>query len=164
MKRKNDLIEEVVIEELGEDAIPLIAAMKNKINLSEFKLAEKINKEVNATRNLLYKLNNLDLASFIRRKDKKKGWYIYYWTLKPKNAEHVLKKLNEKKVWALSERLKRELIGNFFICPERCIRLDFEAAFEFEFKCPECGAIMNKEDNREKIRELEEELKKIKRK
>jgi transcription initiation factor TFIIE subunit alpha len=163
MKQQNDLIEKVVIEVLGEEVIPLIRVMKNKVNLSEFKLAEKINKEVNATRNLLYKLHDLNLASFIRRKDKKKGWYIYYWTLQQKNAEHILKKLKKKKIEALTERLRRESSGNFFVCPEKCIRLDFERAFEFEFKCPECGAIISQEDNREKINELEEEIKKLKR-
>jgi len=159
--KKKDSIEEVVIETLGEDALPLLHAMKNKVNVSEFKLADKINKEVNSTRNLLYKLHNLNVASFIRRKDKKKGWYIYYWTLNKKGAEHSLKKQKVAKKEILLERLKREKSGNFFICPENCIRLDFDKAFEFEFKCPECGETIHPEDNRNKIKKLEENLKKL---
>jgi transcription initiation factor IIE alpha subunit len=31
----------------------------------------------------------------------------------------------------------------------------------FEFKCPECGELMNQEDNLENIRLIEEEIKNI---
>ncbi|MBN2454728.1 hypothetical protein JXB11_04240 [Candidatus Woesearchaeota archaeon] len=164
MKQEKGLIEEVVKEEIGEDALPLVRAMKNRVNFSEFKLADKINKDVNETRNILYKLNSLNLASFIRRKDKKKGWYIYYWTLQPKNAAHRARQLDNEKEENIRERLKRESSGDFFICKQKCVRLDFERAFEFEFKCPECGSIIDKEDNIEKIKKLRQELKKLKRK
>ena len=162
MKKGTDIIEEVVKEEVGEDALPLVRALKGRVNVSEFKLADSINKEVNETRNILYKLNNLNLASFIRRKDKKKGWYIYYWTLQPKNARHISKKLEKDKADNITDKLKKELESDFYMCPRKCVRLDFEHAFEFEFKCPECGEIVNQENNEEKISLLKKELKNLK--
>ena len=74
------MIEFVISDVAGEDVVPLVQSLKNKKNVSEFKLAENINKEVNVARNMLYRLYDHNLVSFIRRKDKKKGWYIYYWT------------------------------------------------------------------------------------
>ena len=40
-------------------------------------------------------------------------------------------------------------------------RLDFEQATEFEFKCPECGQLLNQEENEKKIKELEKEIKEL---
>ena len=41
------------------------------------------------------------------------------------------------------------------------MRLDFEKAVGFEFKCPECASLMQQESNEEKIAELEAEVKAI---
>jgi transcription initiation factor TFIIE subunit alpha len=164
MGKTKDLLETVVGEEFGEDILPVVKAMKGRKNFSEFKLADKINRDVNATRNSLYKLYSLNLASFIRKKDKKKGWYIYYWTLLPENAPHLIKMLNGQKKDAISERLQREQASGYFKCGNKCVRLDFEKAFEFEFRCPECGELLSEEDNSDKIRMLENELKKMKEK
>ena len=36
--------------------------------------------------------------------------------------------------------------------------LNFDQATSFEFKCPECGLLMNQEDNQEIIKKLEKEI------
>jgi len=162
MRLTSKLIEQVVSEIAGEDIIPLIRFLKNKKNISEFKIAEKIKKEVNETRNMLYRLYEANLVSFIRKKDKKKGWYIYYWTFNPKRIKFLLYTLNRKKLSSLKNRLEREENNYFFICENNCIRLDFEQATDFNFKCPECGSLVNQEDNCEKIEEIKKEIKKLK--
>jgi transcription initiation factor TFIIE subunit alpha len=164
MEKGQDLLEAVVLEEIGEDALPIVKAMRGRKNFSEFKLADSVNRDVNATRNVLYKLYSLNLAAFIRKKDKKKGWYIYYWTLLPENASHLSSMLRAQKQDNILERLKREKSGSHFVCVSKCIRLDFEKAYEFGFMCPECGTILSEEDNTEKIKQLEKELEKIKEK
>jgi len=161
MKLTNKIIEDVVTEVAGEDVVPLVKNLKNKKNVSEFKLAENIKKEVNEIRNMLYRLYDSNLVSFIRRKDKKKGWYIYYWTFNLKRIKYLVKDLKKKRFQKLKERLERELDSNFFICNKNCIRLDFEQATGFNFKCPECGELMNQEDNSEKIKKIEEEIKSL---
>ena len=123
---------------------------------------ERIKKEINETRNMLYRLHEANLISFIRKKDKKKGWYIYYWTFKPKMIKHLIIRLKKDKLAKLKDRLSREKSSHFFICQNKCIRLDFDQAMNFKFKCPECGEIMNQEDNLENIRLIEEEIKNIK--
>ena len=64
MKLSNKIIEEVVSEVAGEDVVPLVKALKNRKNVSEFKLAENIKEEVNRTRNMLYRLYDANLVSF----------------------------------------------------------------------------------------------------
>jgi len=158
----NKIIEATIVEVAGEDVLPIVSFLKNKKNISEFKIAEVIKKEINTTRNMLYRMQEVNLVSFIRKKDKKKGWYIYYWTFKPKMIKHIVINLKKKKLSKLEDRILREKNNHFFICQNKCIRLDFDQAMNFEFKCPECGEIMNQEDNLEKIRLIEEEIKNIK--
>ena len=161
MRLSNKIIEATIADVAGEDVIPIVHFLKNKKNISEFKIAEAIKKEINKTRNMLYRLQEANLVSFIRKKDKKKGWYIYYWTFKPKMIKHIIISLKKAKLIKLKDRIAREKSSHFFICQNKCIRLDFEQAMNFEFKCPECGEIMNQEDNLENIRLIEEEIKKI---
>jgi transcription initiation factor TFIIE subunit alpha len=110
---------------------------------------------------MLYRLYQANLVSFIRRKDKKKGWYIYYWTFRPKNIKYLVVDLRKRKLDALKDRAKRENENQFYICSNRCLRLSFDQAFDFEFKCPECGEIMDQEDNLGKIEEIEREIRDI---
>ncbi|MEA2036904.1 MAG: transcription factor, partial [Nanoarchaeota archaeon] len=50
---------------------------------------------------------------------------------------------------------------NFFICSQACVRLDFEQATEFEFKCPECGILLHQQDNVRTIDHIKERIKEL---
>jgi len=161
MKVSNKMIEEVVTQIAGEDVMPLVNALKNKKNVSEFKLAEKLEEEINITRNMLYRLYHANLVSFVRRKDKTKGWYIYYWTFKNKQVKFLIKELKKQRVEKLKERLGRESEGQFYMCGTKCMRLSFDQAIDFNFKCPECGSLMEEHDNNKTKENLAEEIKKL---
>ena len=148
MKLSNKIIETTVKEVAGEDVLPLVQYIKNKKNVSEFKIAEALKIEVNIIRNMLYKLYHANLVSFIRKKDKKKGWYIYYWTFNAKRIKFLMEDLKEKKLEKLKDRLEREKNNFFFVCTKKCMRVDFEQASDFGFKCPECGELLVQEDNK----------------
>jgi transcription factor E len=163
MRLTNKVVEQVVLATAGEDVIPLVAALKNKKNYSEFKLAENLKIEVNQVRNMLYRLLKHNLVSFIRRKDKRKGWYIYYWTFRLKQIKNVMKQLKKQRIEKLRDRLLREKNEQFFTCRRRCMRMNFEKASDFLFKCPECGKLLEQEDNSEKIEAIEKEIKGLER-
>jgi len=157
-KITSKIVEEIVSEVAGEDVLPLIKALRNKANVSEFKLADSIRKEINLTRNMLYRLYDNNLVSFIRKKDKKKGWYIYYWTFNQRRIRDLVQVLKKRKFERFNERLQREKTTQFYMCANKCVRLDFEQSHDFNFKCPECGSLLDMEDNSKKIKELEAEL------
>ena len=159
MKLSNSAIEEVISQIAGDEVLPLCRVLKNKKNVSEFKLAEKIDQEINTTRNYLYRLYHANLVSYTRKKDKKKGWYIYYWTFKIKRVAFLGLQIKKEKLEKLLERLKKEQMTQFFACQNECLRLNFEQSINFEFKCPECGELMNQQDNATKIKELEKQIK-----
>ncbi|MBD3304711.1 hypothetical protein GF343_06240 [Candidatus Woesearchaeota archaeon] len=156
------LIEEVASRVAGEDVVPLVKTLKNRRDVSEFTLATETKTEINLVRNRLYRLYNANLVTSIKKKDKKKGWYIYYWTLNIPRFQYLAKDLIKQRITKLKERLEREKSSNFFICSNNCIRLNFEQATDFEFKCPECGELLHQDDNAQKIKEIEKEIKTLK--
>lgn len=155
------VVDELVKEVAGPDVIPLVQLIKDKENISEFKLADKMKITVNQVRNMLYRLSDKNLVSFIRKKDKKKGWYIYYWTFDSKRALELIFELKRKKVNQLREELAKERGENFFSCPNKCVRLNYVDALEIQYKCPECGQILMQVDNTRKIERMEAEIKEL---
>lgn len=151
MKLTTTSLDELVLTTVGEDVLPLIHILRTKNNISEFKLAEMLNVTVNQIRNMLYRLNEQNLVNFIRKKDKKKGWYIYYWSLNQKSMEGTLQKVKHKQLEDLKSRLGKEQEGMFYVCPNGCMRLPMEVAMEHEFRCQECGTLMKEQDNQKTI-------------
>ncbi len=161
MKITKKAFDEVIGEVAGEDVLPLVRNMGNRKNISEFKLSENIKIEINHVRNMLYRLYNANLVSFIRKKDKTKGWYIYYWTFNKERIKELIKSTKKRKIEQLKERVEHEKSSQYFICKSKCIRLDFEQATEFLYKCPECGSLLQEENNSEKIKNLDMEIKRL---
>ncbi|MBU0615094.1 MAG: hypothetical protein KJ601_03295 [Nanoarchaeota archaeon] len=159
----NKKIEDTVKEVIGEDALPIVEFLKEKKNISEFIIAEKTKLDMQSTRNILYRLHNHNIATYIRKKDRKKGWYISYWTFNKKRIQELINKMKREKLDKLKEQLDKEQknIGAFFICSRACARLDFDTATEFEFKCPECGSLLNQQDNTKTIGNIKERIKKL---
>ena len=153
------IIEDVASRVAGEDVISLVKTLRNRRDVSEFTLANETRTEINLVRNRLYRLYNANLVTSIKKKDKKKGWYIYYWTLNLPRFQYLAKDLISNRLSQLKERLEREKSSSFFMCQQRCIRLNFEQATDFEFKCPECGELLHQDDNAKKIKEIEKEIK-----
>ncbi len=159
----NKKIYGLINEIAGEQAVPIIEYLKNRKNVSEFIIADKVKLDMQTTRNILYTLNSHNVATYIRRKDRKKGWYISYWTFNRKRIKDLMDKLRREKIAKLSDRLRKEESnkGNFFICSKACARLDFEQATEFGFKCPECGVLLNQQDNSKTIDNIRQNLQEL---
>ncbi len=117
--------------------------------------------KLNTVRKTLYKLYSEKLAQFRRIRDKSTGWFIYYWWHEFERIEEILsekKKLNERK---LRERLQYEKDNYFFTCyncNDQNIKYIFEEAFEFNFRCPECGGPLEAQNNQEIIQFLKEKI------
>ena len=147
---------QTVAEVIGEEAVPIVQYLKGKKNISEFKIAESIKAEVNSVRKMLYALQTSNLVNYYRKKDRQKGWYISYWTLKPESFDYLALATRKQKLQQLQERLHKEETnhGLFYICPSLCVRLEFDKAAEISFKCPECGSNLQHQDNTKTIEQL----------
>jgi transcription initiation factor TFIIE subunit alpha len=157
------LIHNTIAQVVGEDVLQVVEYLKDKSNISEFKIAESLDEEVNRIRNMLYRLHTHNLVTYVRKKDKLKGWYISYWTLNLKTVKDLYLKMKTDQIDVLKERLEREEanLNSYFICPSFCSRLNFDAAMEYEFKCPECGRMMAQQDNSRTIVNLKKRIEEI---
>ncbi len=156
----------VVKELVGDHALQIIDFLQDKEKISEFIIAEELGMEINETRNILYKLLEHNIVTFLRKKDRIKGWYICYWDFNPGMMLYLQHKILVEKREKMQERLNQEEEGQFFICKNTCSRMTFELAVEQNFKCSECGQVMQDQDNtrtkeflRERITELDAQIK-----
>jgi len=155
------VMDTVIGEVAGPDVAPLVHALKGRENVSEFVLAEEIELEINKTRNMLYRLQAANLVTFTRKKDKKKGWYIYYWTFNQPMVRSLWKSVKTRNKERLANRLNREKSNQYYSSGPGGIRLSFEQAVDYDFRCPETGEILQPEDNTQLIKKLEVEIKSL---
>src|SRR3989339_1024304 len=109
-------LREVVVIAVGKQAEGIVDLLNSKKYVNEFILAKKLNLTINQTRNILYKLSDYGLVSFIRKKDKKKGWYIYFWTLNIYQSLNLLEQTLKKELEQLELQLKNRNEKRFYKC------------------------------------------------
>ena len=161
IRRMSDkLTHAVVNQSIGDEALPVVNYLKGRKDISEFIIAKGIKSEVGFVRKMLYALQTHNLVTYFRKKDRVKGWYISYWTFNQKGVPDLALALKRNKMQSLKERLYREEKhkGLFYICPKFCSRMEFEAATEAEFRCPECGQPLQHQDNERTIEMLKENI------
>jgi len=155
------LLHNLVEELAGEGTGRIVDILFGKKDVNEFSLAKKMDLTINQVRNILYKLSADGLVSFIRKKDKRKGWYIYYWTLK---TEKCLVKLEEsliEKIDTLNMVLGSRGTDRFYICKPCLIEVTEEKALEHGFSCEECAEVYELSDNSKPIRDAKSRITKI---
>jgi len=165
MKVLEKHMEQSIQQVAGKEALPIYNALKGKENVNEFTLVEELEMNINQIRNILYKLDNHGLLESKRKKDRKKGWYIYFWTLKNDKLKQLVIKLKKDRLNFLERKLNEEQENDFYICPNNCMRVDANQALEQGYMCEECGQLLEHEDSQKlqnrikrEIKEIEEEL------
>src|SRR3990167_8304442 len=104
-KITNNKVNDTVKEVIGEDSLKIIEYLKDKKNISDFKIAEKVDRDIHEVRNILYRLYNHNLVSYYRKKDRQKGWYISYWTFNKKRVKELLERTTREKLAKYTMRL-----------------------------------------------------------
>lgn len=125
MRISKKLATKVISEVVGNDAIPAINLLYGKQDISEFDVADLYEEDINYARNVLYRMHNNNLVSFMKKKDKTRGWYVYYWTLNPQRVKELAIQVDINRFNNLSKRLEREKGHLYYICCNKCVRFDF---------------------------------------
>ena len=147
----------------GGDAEKVVDFLKEKKDyVSEIEIAKKLKLDINTTRRIIYKLQNENLLWSIKQKEKDKNWYVYHWKLNTDQLRKILKKYAEEELEKKEKRYEEEKDKEYFMCPNKCIKLTFEDAINNDFRCPECGELLTKYNNKENLKKLKDKIKKIK--
>ena len=157
------LFKSIVSSTVGGNAIGVVDLLYGKKNVNEFLIAKKLKLTINQTRNVLYRLADEGLVSFIRKKDSKKGgWYIYFWTL---NSGKGLLKFRDsliKNIEHLQQTIAVRSTGRFFFCNTCQLEFSEEVALGHQYTCPECGQVLELKDLRAEVAQHEKEQSKLK--
>ena len=158
MKYSRSDINRVMKEVFGQEVIPVATLLNKHEEISEIKMADHLKTEVNEVRRYLYKLYQENIVTFKKKKDHEHGWYTYYWSFNYQRISGLLHKTMNTRLQSLNNRLNAETGTQFYSC---CLRLDISTAMAYNFKCPECGSVMQLEDNNNKIVAIKENIKSI---
>ncbi|GIU68372.1 MAG: hypothetical protein KatS3mg001_222 [Candidatus Pacearchaeota archaeon] len=143
---------------LGKQGLDLAKILDEKKYINEFIIAKKMNLTINQVRNFLYRLFEHGLVSNIRKKDKKKGWYTYFWKIEKINTLEFLDKEIKKRIYNLEHLLKSRETKRFYTC-ERC-NIDYseENALLNNFICHDCESVLVLKDNTKEINEIKKNI------
>ncbi|MBU3923576.1 MAG: hypothetical protein KJ592_01550 [Nanoarchaeota archaeon] len=157
VKLLHDLVEEMA----GENTGRIVEILFGKRDVNEFSIAKKMELTINQVRNILYKLSADGLVTFIRKKDKRKGWYIYYWTLKTEKCLVRLEKSLMDKIDGLKHLLDSRETRRFYSCKSCAIEVGEEKALEHGFSCEECAEVYDLSDNSGSIRDTKSKITRV---
>lgn len=100
---------------------------------------------------MLYILSENKLARFRRVRDKRSGWFVFYWNACFDELNSVIKERKQIVVEKLESRMQFENENYFFVCEQNCEgRFIFIEAMEHNFQCPRCGKGKLIEDRNDK--------------
>jgi transcription factor E len=158
---QKQFLEEVITFIVGKSGKELVDLLSEDKNINEFIIAKKLDLTINQTRNLLYKLSDVGLVSSIRKKDKKKGWYTYFWKIEILKSLEYLKAEIDRKIEQFKNQIKSRETKRFYVCNRCNIEFSEENALVNDFTCNECGDVFTVKDSSKLLREMKKNLDKL---
>jgi transcription factor E len=154
-------LNDVVVIVVGKQAEAIADLLNSAKHVNEFVIAKKLDLTINQTRNILYKISDRGLVSFIRKKDKRKGWYTYFWKIEVLKSLEFLKDVLLNKIEQINNQIKSRETKQFYFCETCNTEYNEENALLRDFTCPECGNVFTLKDNSPIIKELKKNLLKL---
>ena len=162
-QKNNDAARKALLNEsislvIGKQGDEIINFLDTEKYVNEFLIAKKLDNNINQTRNILYRLSEHGLVSSTRKKDKKKGWYTYFWKLEALKTLEFLRDMLKKKIDQVMHQIQSREVKTFYICEKCNIEHNEENALLHDFTCSECGSIFVLRDNTKVIKEMKKFL------
>jgi transcription initiation factor TFIIE subunit alpha len=160
-----------ILQEIGGEHCVHISGELYNIQdpeITDDELAEICGIKLNIVRKILYILYENKLSEFRKVRDRKSGWFIYYWHENFANVKELIRLKQEQVLEKLNARLEYEENNVFYKCevPECAHVATFNEASDENFKCLKCGGMLNffenmgiKEFLQEKIAILRQNIK-----
>ncbi len=162
-KKQIKFLKSIIEDLINKQSAEIIDLLAGKKHVNEFIIAKNLKLTINQTRNILYKLSDYGLVSFIRKKDKRKGWYIYFWTLNVFQALSLLEENLKKKLEIFEGQLKNRKESRHYVCNICSIEVNEETALLNDFVCPECDEVYELSKDFDVISDVEKKILKLKR-
>ena len=151
-------LKDVLILVVGRQVEEMADLLYSDKHVNEFLIAKRLGITINQTRNILYKISDKGLVSSIRKKDKRKGWYTYFWKIEVLKALEFLKSYVLKRIEQIQSQLRSRQSRQFYLCEKCNLEFSEENALVYDFTCRECGNVFAVKDNSKVIRDFKKDL------
>jgi transcription factor E len=155
------LLSEIVGNIAGKPGAEIVTILEGKKNVNEFIIAKKLKLTINQTRNILYKLSDAGVVSFTRKKDKRKGWYTYFWTLNSEKALELLENNVKNEIENLKNQLRNRELKRYYFCNTCKTEVNEENALLHNFICSECGEVYSLQTDKKILNDITSRLNKL---
>lgn len=148
------ILKKVLTDFGGPEALNIAKALlKADDQTTDEQIAEWADVKLNIVRKVLYIFSENKLARFRRVRDKRSGWFVFYWNPSFDKLDEVIQERIQVVIEKLESRMQYEDENYFFVCNQNCQgRYIFIDAMELNFQCPKCGKGQLIEDrNQEKV-------------
>ncbi len=151
----NGVFAEYISKNVGKKAINIIKTLNSP--QTDEKLAADLNLKINEVRRILNVLDSYGVARYNANKDNK-GWLTFEWYLDTEK----LSELHQNAMTSQAEGAYKlpDNCNDFFFCgkcyDEQKVIRPFDAAFETDFKCDNCGKQL-KQLNKDQARTMFEQ-------
>ncbi len=147
---------------VGKPSGTVLSALAERREATVEWLVKRTGLRQNVVMKILHELYRAGVVDYRREKEVDTNWYVYYWRVRHESLAEVLLRRRDLIVDKLKLRLEYEKNNMFFVCPKHPeIRLTFDEAYDRNFKCPECGSVLDQFDNSHIIRFLEYKIKQL---
>ena len=154
-------LNEALSSVVGKQGEELLEMLDDKKYVNEFLIAKKLNITINQARNILYRLSDKGLVSSIRKKDKRKGWYTYFWKIELLKSLLFLREMISEKISQIEHQIKSRETKRFYFCDRCHVEYNEENSLFHDFICDECGNVLVFKDNEKLLKDLKKELQKF---
>ncbi len=154
---ENPVLKGIIVGVVGEHGYEIAKEFMKK-EITDEKVAKRLDIHVNRVRKVLYALYDNRVAGYRRDRDEQSGWYVYYWRIDPGRALEYFNNNKRLLLQKLGERLEVERGTMFFGCGNGDPKLPFDLAAENDFKCPRCGGKMDPYDNSGVVAAIEHKI------
>ncbi|MFH0969874.1 MAG: hypothetical protein V1776_00205 [Candidatus Diapherotrites archaeon] len=114
--------------------------------------------KITEIRSILNRLHYRGIACYNKTKNKNSGWYTYTWEIKQRRIVELILEQQAEMLQKLEQRARFENSHEMFVCKKECEETPFEIAAQYEFRCPECGELMNPVDGKKKQKEMQKNI------
>ncbi len=152
------------LKRVGGEKAPTVVrlALKAGNAVTDEQIANKMGVKVTIVRAVFNRLHYWGLADYDKTRDEETGWYTYTWHILPEKILRALRAEIEEKIEGIREKMEELTRFMLFECPEGHVRIPFEVAAEYDFRCPECGKDLAPVDAEKEKGKLRKEMERLK--
>lgn len=160
MGDKDVLISEILYEMVGNEGIKVISSLARPA--TDLQIHDKTQIPITRIRTTLNALHKFNIVSYSSSRDEHKGWFKYTWVLKQDNIDSSIRNFLLSKMMKLKRDFQEITQVDFFKCENGCIRVSFTEAYDENFRCGLCNAVLKPVDSIAESKQIRREISQIK--